>query len=592
MMGTRTRMCVLVAVFVACGIGIKSWLIVEKRLNLLLITLDTTRADHLGCYGYPEALTPTIDELAKRGVLFEHAYTTVPLTLPAHASIHTALYPFEHGVLTNNHHGLPDKIPTLAETLFSRGYATGAFIASFVLNRRFGMDRGFQTYDDEVDEPPTFEAPGENIRSADQIVDRAIAWLTAQNDKPFFCWLHLFDPHAKYLEHRETFGDKFQSRPYDAEIAFVDVQLKRLIDFLDARRLTERTMVVIVGDHGEGLKEHRERWHGYMLYNSTLRVPLIISLPSKIKRHQSVTEVVSLIDIAPTVLDCLDVPCFGPISGQSLKPALLGEILPSRACYGVAKEVLLEEGWSPLSCLITADWKYIQTSKPELYDLRNDPGETLNLAESEMARSREMRQQLTDLEASGVRYEQQRVELSERERRNLAGLGYLTGRRSTDEHGKERPDLKDMLDQFDAFQEVYELCTSGKPESAIVPLYQLINVAPRYLAPRLLLAQLLESQQKLEEAESQYLAILDIDPDNLETHTNLGDLLASQKQYEAALKHMLIALKGSPLSSNLHFSIGKVLRALKRPKEAATHFQYAENLANQQQKRWKPQKRQ
>jgi arylsulfatase A-like enzyme/predicted negative regulator of RcsB-dependent stress response len=565
--------------------GIASLYRVKSPLNVIVITLDTTRADRLGCYGYDAAVTPTIDALAKRGVVFERAYTPVPLTLPAHASMFTGLFSFEHGLYTNGSHGLPNEIPTLAEALAARGYATGAFIASFALHRVFGVDRGFDVYDDDVDGPSTVEPPGGRKRSADQVVDRSLAWLSQRNHKPFFCWVHLFDPHAEYLEHRETFGDKFRGRPYDAEIAYVDLHLKRLFDYLDAQRLTERTMVVIVGDHGEGLTEHRERWHGYMLYNSTLRVPLIVSVPSRVQSHRRISDPVSLIDLAPTVLDCLDLPGLSPVSGRSLKPAIQGEPLPAKACYGVAKEVFLEDGWSPLSCVITADWKYIQTTRPELYDLRNDPGEEVNLAETQSEMMLALQQQLVELEASGVRYKTRSVSLSERDRSNLAGLGYLGTSNSQNKSRDALPDIKDNLDDFDAYQGALEQFISGQSESAVAPLYQLTVAAPRYLAPRLLLAQILSSKGKVDEAEGQYLAVLDIDSGNMDAHTNLGKLLATQKQYERALVHLQTALKSGPLSVDLHLTIGKILKAMGRSPEAVNYFQKAEELAMRQRMR-------
>ncbi|HEY3963675.1 MAG TPA: sulfatase-like hydrolase/transferase [Planctomycetaceae bacterium] len=576
---------------VACGVSIRPGKSAEQRLNLILITLDTTRADHLGCYGYRGALTPTLDGLAEHGVLFERAYTPVPLTLPAHASMHTGLYPFEHGIFTNGNHGLPTEIPTLAEVLAERGYATGAFIASFVLNRVFGLDRGFETYDDDVDAPPTVEPAGDRKRSADQVIDRALAWLTAQlttqltahETKPFFCWVHLFDPHAEYLDHRETFGDRFREHPYDAEIAFVDAQLKRLMEFLDARHLTERTIVIVAGDHGEGLTEHREHWHGYMLYDSTLRVPLIISGP-QIRGGRRVAEPASLVDLVPTALDLLDIPCPAATGDRSLKPAMSGEHCSPKACYGVAQEAFLEEGWSPLSCLITTEWKYIQTTIPELYDLQNDPGETMNLAELRPDKLLELQRQLYELEATGVRRASPAVNLSERERGNLASLGYSSAPNRKESH-KSPPDIKDMVDRFAAFQSAREMCLRGESESAIAPLYELIFSAPRYIAPRLLLAQLLKSRGKLEEAETQFRAILDVDPDHEETHENLGNLYASRGQYELALTHLLEALDDSPLSVSLHKNTGEVMNALGRRREAVAHFQAAEELWNRQHRR-------
>ncbi|HEY3968843.1 MAG TPA: sulfatase, partial [Planctomycetaceae bacterium] len=272
------------------------WLWPRHRANLLLITLDTTRADHLGCYGCSTARTPALDALAAAGMLCDCAYTVAPLTLPAHASLYTGLYPAEHGIRTNARGMLDAAVPTLTEVLARKGYDTAAFVASKVLDSKYGLARGFKTYNDLAGDDDAAEAlVGE--RNAGSVVDTALEWLKAPRSRPFFCWVHLFDPHSPYLPHTDLFGDEFAERPYDAEIAYVDQQVGRLLEYLKARGLDSQTLVVVVGDHGEGLGEHFERQHGMTLYNATLHVPLIFRYPAQLAPGGRLAANVSMVDV-------------------------------------------------------------------------------------------------------------------------------------------------------------------------------------------------------------------------------------------------------------------------------------------------------
>ena len=298
----------------------------DTRPHLLLITLDTTRADRIGCYRYSKARTPVLDALAAAGVRCEHAYTVAPLTLPAHSSLFTGLYPVENGIRTNGRGRLDDAIPTLAEVLRRQGYDTSAFVGSFVLNGKFGLDRGYNTYDDDfASDYPTNDALHVE-RTGASVVDAALEWLKAPRSRPFFCWVHLFDPHSPYLAHADLFGDEFAERPYDAEIAYVDQQVGRLLEFLQRCGLESETLVVVVGDHGEGLGEHLEQTHSMMLYNSTMHVPLIFRHPTRLAGGRRLAANVSMVDISPTILDLLEVADPRKISGKSLKPGAAGEL--------------------------------------------------------------------------------------------------------------------------------------------------------------------------------------------------------------------------------------------------------------------------
>ena len=278
-----------------------------ERPNVVLVTLDTTRADHLGCYGDADARTPAIDGLATGGILFSQAATPAPLTLPAHASILTGLYPTYHGVRLNGTTALGPDRTTLAEVFSERGYRTGAFVGAFVVDGRWGLNQGFATYDDRFDlgkfkrlDLAAVQRPG------NEVVDAALEWLNGRRDQPFFAWIHLYDPHSPY-EPPEPFRTQHGARGlaglYDGEIAFADQQVGRLVSWLETAGLTGRTIVVIAGDHGEGLGSHGEGTHGFFLYDYALHVPLIISTPFDQLRGGRVDDQVSLVDVFPTVLD-------------------------------------------------------------------------------------------------------------------------------------------------------------------------------------------------------------------------------------------------------------------------------------------------
>src|SRR5665213_318660 len=280
------------------------WLLSRPRPpHVLLITLDTTRADRLGCYGCTQSRTPVFDALASSGILCERALTVAPQTLPAHASMFTGLYPLESGVRTNGRGRLDESIPTLAQALKRQGYDTAAFVASFVVDRKFGLDAGFNTYDDDfVGDEPVGEAM-QRQRRGESVVNAALQWLRLKREKPFFCWVHLYDPHAPYLAHTELFGNDYVDRPYDAEIAYVDLQAGRLVNFLKSRGLEQETLIVVVGDHGEGLGEHVEKGHGMTLYDESLHVPLIFRHVGRLPAGKRVPENISLVDLSPTILD-------------------------------------------------------------------------------------------------------------------------------------------------------------------------------------------------------------------------------------------------------------------------------------------------
>jgi arylsulfatase A-like enzyme len=347
--------------------------------DVLLVTLDTVRRDHLGCYGHQRARTPRIDALAADGALFEHAVTPVPCTLPAHCSLLTGLDPPRHAVRTNGEFRLGGEFVTLGEILRARGYATAAFVATYVLEAQFGLAQGFDHYDDTLPGRETRQAVA---RRAEHVTDAALAWLAEHAERrpeqPYFAWIHYFDAHQPY-EPPAGFAAEFADSPYDGEIAYIDEQLGRLLNDLEARGRKGRALIVLAADHGEGLGEHFESDHSRLIYDSTMRVPLIVSCPQLWGAPCRIDDVtVGLIDLMPTVLSLLGVEAPGALDGLDLTRAAIGR---DRALYIETLAPLVHYGWSSLQGLRTVDAKYILAPTPELFDLGRDPGELCNLLE-------------------------------------------------------------------------------------------------------------------------------------------------------------------------------------------------------------------
>ena len=340
--------------------------------NLLLITLDTVRADRLGAYGAAGAATPALDGMARAGVRFEQAIAAAPLTLPSHATILTGLPPTRHGLRHNGAGRLADPIDTLAERLRAAGYDTAAFVGAFVLDRRFGLDQGFALYDDEI--PRGATAPHlEAERPASAVVERALGWLAEREGRPFFAWVHLYDPHAPYAP-PEPFRSRFPAQPYEGEIAAVDAQVGRLLAEIESRGWSDRTLVAVAGDHGESLGEHGEATHGLLLYEATLRVPLLLrgaGLPA----GGVVRAPVGLTDLGPTLAGLLGRDMAPPQGGRDLSADLRAGREPAPADLYSETEYPRSFGWAALAALRRGGWKLIAGPRPELYDLSLDPDE-------------------------------------------------------------------------------------------------------------------------------------------------------------------------------------------------------------------------
>jgi arylsulfatase A-like enzyme/Flp pilus assembly protein TadD len=405
--------------------------------NLVLITIDTLRADRVGAYGYARARTPNLDALAQAGSTFDRAYAAAPVTLPSHATLLTGRYPPGHGSRDNGMRVSADAA-TLATILKARGAKTAAFVAAFPLDHQFGLNRGFDVYGDQIPRAPDGRLANE--RPASQVVDDAIAWLRTKDQGPrpkdqFFLWVHLFEPHAPY-------GDPSTSRPavdrYDDEVAIVDLQIGRLLGALGPARAD--TLIVAAGDHGEAFGEHEEYAHSIFVYDTTMRVPLVMSGPG-VQAGLRVADAVTLADVAPTVVRFFG-GAMADVDGIDLSAALGGAAILRRELYGESFAPLVEFGWAPLRTIRSGPWKLIAAPKPELFDIGKDPGEQANLAASQPAVVRE-------LEARADRYSPASLptaaSANAEAAARLRALGYSSGSatRNPQSAMSGRPDPKD-----------------------------------------------------------------------------------------------------------------------------------------------------
>jgi choline-sulfatase len=395
-----------------------------QRPNLVLVTIDTLRADRLGCYGNSRVETPNIDKLAKQGVLFENAVTHTPLTAPSHASMFTGLYPTVHKVRDTGGFILESSHVTLSEVLHQQGWDTAAFVGSSVLKKQFGFSRGFAVYDDQMPKPDPRKIAGDYAeRRANEVVDKAIKWLDSQSAKPFFLWVHLFDPHSPY-DPPSPFREKYPGRPYDGEVAYTDQQLGRLLAAVARKSLPENTLIAVLSDHGESLSEHGEYTHGVFLYDSTLRIPFLLAGPG-VPKGLRVKQQARAIDLLPTVLELMGPKAPPGVQGTSLAPAFGGKPTAESFAYVETLYPKINMGWVELRGIRTNQWKYIRAPKPELYDLLQDPAETRNVIGSHPTEVLRLEANLKGV--AGVADKVKTTMVDQRTMSQLKSLGYLGG---------------------------------------------------------------------------------------------------------------------------------------------------------------------
>jgi arylsulfatase A-like enzyme/Tfp pilus assembly protein PilF len=585
--------------------------------NVILITIDTVRADHLGCYGYKTIETPSIDRLAREGVRFAAAYTPVPITLPAHAALMTGQFPPATGMHDFSGNRLRADSRTIAKVLREHGYTTAAFIGSAVLDSRFGLNAGFDTYFDHFEFGRMEEVHLDAIeRRGDRVVDEALKWLKVNSGRPLFLWLHLYDPHAPYNP-PEPYASRYRSRPYDGEIAFADAQVGRFLAFLREQGLFGNSLVVLASDHGEGLGEHGEKTHGFFIYNSTLHVPLIVKAPGTSPRL--VRDEVSLVDVVPTLLQALGIAIPSSVQGRSLWSLVLGRPGESVSnLYAESYPPFLHFGWSPLRGFQWKGLKYIETTRPELYDLRADPRELHDLVSTRQAVAQEMKQRFGTLvhrftPAATPTAEQEPTDPALLE--TLRSLGYVAvSTRSVNASGaRTLTDPKDRIHVYELVSAALTDSQQGRYHDSLRKLLEAAQSEPdsstiRFLTARDYLhlsdfSQAAEYFQsvlkldpnhamaayyhgvcelqagKLDPAEGSFQRALELDPTNFAAAFNLGVVYSRERRSEAAVQAFRRATEILPGYAEAHEALGELYLYLGHPQDALPELQRAVALA-------------
>lgn len=573
--------------------------------NLVVISLDTMRADRIGVYGCSQAQTPNLDFLARQGVMFENCYAPVPITLPAHCSLFTGRYPLGHRVRDNGSFLLAPGEFTLAEQMKSLGYRTFAAVASFVLLAKFGLNQGFDVYDDglDIDEMITDLESEINAR---QVYEKFNRWFRQLPEgEKFFAWIHFYDPHAPYKPPPE-FQVKFASDllgQYDAEVAFTDFYAGKIIDDLKTRNRLSRTLVIVVGDHGEAFGEHQEFGHALFCYEPNLKVPLIFFNRHLFPNGKVISNRVNLIDIMPTILELYGQETIDRAQGVSFADLLTGEKELEERTYLIESMHGREEfGWAPLTGIITGQYKFISLPEPELYDLTVDPQEKVNLFLKKNRLAKKFDQQLLEMvEAFSDSGPDSRRRISESDRQHLETLGYIStfsGKTQTAVDPKKGIQFKNELteiekkiaaEDLDEAEKLLKKIQREKPEM-ILPQYfslwdtiflkqnstqqivdnwkEAIKKFPENPHLKMNLAQEFFSQNKLEEARKMTEEIISFDPRHSAAFILRGRIEERQQQKDQARYFFNKALELEPHNVSLKISIARSMAESRQTEEA------------------------
>jgi arylsulfatase A-like enzyme/Flp pilus assembly protein TadD len=545
-------------------------------LNVVVVTLDTTRADRLGCYGFPGVATPNLDALAREGVVFDNATATVPLTFPSHSSMFTGLIPPHHGVRDNGGFFLDDARVTLAERLKAGGYATGAFIGAWVLESRWGLGQGFDHYSDrfelskyKVVSLGTVQKPG------DEVMTDALGWLEQVKSGKFFAWVHLYDPHAPY-EPPEPYASRYPDTPYLGEIAYTDAVVGRLLSWLRQGGLLDRTIVVVTADHGESLGDHGEAAHAYFIYGATTHVPFIVRTPWGLRGRNASR--VSGVDLMPTVLDLVGLPPEPGLDGRSVARALFDpQAALGHAAYSETYFPRYHFGWQHLRSLRDERWTFVDAPEPELYDLAADPGETRNVFKANSARAEELRVRMERMAEGEGRKAPERQSLDPDTLQRLAALGYVGNVIDVDPTAV-LPDPKHKLKLFAMMNAAKSKAQDDDVDGAVKLMRAVIAEDPDIMDAHLTLGNWLVRSRDPEGAIVAYKAALSLKPDDEVSLTNLAQLYRARGRTEdelAALEVFRSALRVNPKNPQSWYQLATLYLDARRLDDAAAAFQDA-----------------
>ena len=556
------------------ALAIAAWAIWRARADgpspsaapVILISIDTLRADRLPAYGYRTVATPNLDALAAQSVVFERAYSHAPQTLPAHASIFTGALPFEHGVRDNVGFTLRPGHWSIAGALRERGWPTAGFVSAYVLRTQTGIAQGFDTYDSELPAASGELSVGQVQRPGDATIAAADAWL-AQRDpgRPFLLFLHLYEPHTPYAP-----PPRFAAyEPYDGEIAYTDEILGRFFDRLRALRLYDRATIVLLSDHGEGLGDHGEQEHGLFLYQETIRIPLMVKLPGGGAGRRVATPV-QQIDLAPTILDLVGAPAPPHARGRSLKPLLEGT--GTIADAGIYSEALYSRyhfGWSELYALTDARYRLIRAPRDELFDLERDPRETASVAAERPQVRQAMRSALDGLVRNAAIAAPSAV--NDQDRQRLAALGYIGGGSSValTLPGDTLPDPKDQVKLLERYRQAADLAGARQFDAAVAGFRAVLAEDPEMTDVWRQLAEVEVRRGSLPDAIAAYREVISRQPKDAGSLLGMTSALLRAGQLDAARQHAELAAGVAPASA--HEMLAKIALAAREPAAARRH---------------------
>jgi arylsulfatase A-like enzyme/Tfp pilus assembly protein PilF len=516
----------------------------NSELNVLLVTLDTTRADRIGIYGHTLAKTPNLDALARDGVLFKNAYCQVPLTLPSHVSILTGTYPVYHHVHNNGFYRLNPGMTTVAEVFKQNGFKTSAFVASYTVDSNFGVGKGFDVFDDKMAEEEMLKT-FRSERTAEKVYDAFARWMDTNSSEKFFAWVHFFDPHTPYMP-PSPFREEFASRPYDGEIAYMDFYVGKVVEKLKEKNVFDKTLILLAGDHGEAIGDHGEADHGLFLYESTMKVPFIIQAKGHIPRGRVIDSSVRLIDVMPTLLDAVKISVPAEVQGESLLPFISGKKMGDLPSYIETVYPRENYGWSELIGLIDSGWKYIQAPKLELYNLKEDPSEVANLIDSHSQRVRDMKEHMERLIAeSSSDIDARRENVSQEELARLRSLGYIGGGQTSDS-GKRLPDPKDRKEEYNKLFRARQFEWTGEYASAAEIYQEILSTNPEFEYNYVNLARVYTHLNKIDEGVTLLEEARQKKPDSFVILSTLAAFYSRAESRDKAYEVSQAALRLNP----------------------------------------------
>jgi arylsulfatase A-like enzyme/tetratricopeptide (TPR) repeat protein len=571
----------LVLVVVAGGWVYRTFFSTHEIQHVILISMDTTRWDALSCYeGGKVAKTPVIDAFATEGVLFEQAISPLPYTLPAHSSMLTGKIPPDHKVLDNTYYTLGPEQVTLAERLGAHGFKTAAFVSSFILDSMFGLDQGFDHYDDELGEKKT--TVGINERRGDKTTARAIEWLGEHTDEKTFMFVHYYDPHMDYAP-PEPFASQYQKllpglraelQAYAGEVGFVDHCIGQLLESLEELGIDENTLICITADHGDSHDDHKEVTHGYFAYNATTQVPLIFKGPA-VDDSVRITDPVGIVDIVPTLCSLLDIPITETIQGRDLTPYLTGkkDPYPDRSIFTQANDAM-KYGGNSLLGIIAGDYKYIQTTRPELYHLAEDPGELNDMAADQPQRVRILQDRLRQvLDAIATHDANGTVELDAETLGRLESLGYLGGTKGMEDafdFDQSKEDPKDLIDYHNMTYHIHDLIRDKEYDKAKIACKKYITMKPDFYMGYSAMAKVYEKLEDYPNAIAYLKKTVELDPVNEAAYLDLVKIYEKMEDFEGVRKNAikLLAINSTNLAGYYKLAVSNFERGIYELPEA------------------------